>query len=503
MLTGYRPAMGASSTADVLGPGSRPDPSKPEGVDLLPQIEHIVIYMQENHSYDSYFGLLGRGDGYTLAGGKPTNANPLPNGTPVPVFKADSSCQTGPGVSQSWRSTHAQIDGGKMDGFVANGRTGGMKYWDRSQVPFYWSLAETFPLCDRWFGSAPCQTYPNRMYLQAGTSQGLVSTDTTKALKLPHPKNGTIWDKLNVHGISWRDYAWDLPDIALFPKTWKANGDKVTTFDQFLVDCRDGTLPSVSIVSPGVSAYSEENPHDVQLGEAYSASIVNAIMHSPAWPKTVLLFMYDEHGGYYDHVPPPAAVPPDDIPPDLTAADPPGGFDIYGPRVPGFVISPFSKRHYVSHVVHDHTSVLRLIETKFNLGALTRRDANASNLLDSLDLTGPPPFLTPPTLAKPGLPATGSTCEPSVVPPPTVPKSAGGGSTTTTAPATGGTGGTGTGAPGATPVPGQIAFTGAEEQRHLLLGLLAVATGTAALAGERALNRRAAAVPADTDDRSD
>ena len=166
-------------------------------------------------------------------------------------------------------------------------------------------------------------------------------------------------------------------------------------------------------MSPGVTAYTEENPADIQLGEAYSASVINAVMGSPAWPKTVLLFMYDEHGGYYDHVAPPAAIPPTTSrraswrPPTRPAA-----WNQYGLRVPAFVISPFAKRNYVSHVVHDHTSVLRFIETKFNLGALTRRDANADNLLDCLDFHRPPAFLEPPTLAAPGLPATGSRCQP-------------------------------------------------------------------------------------------
>ena len=130
-------------------------------------------------------------------------------------------------------------------------------------------------------------------------------------------------------------------------------------------------------------------------------------MHSPAWPKTALLFMYDEHGGYYDHVAPPAAIPPDDIPPAVAPAPgAPAAWNSYGLRVPAYVISPFAKRDYVSHVVHDHTSVLRFIETKFNLGALTRRDANADNLLDCFDFRRAA-FLEPPTLAAPGLPATG------------------------------------------------------------------------------------------------
>ncbi len=401
-------------------PGDRPDPRRPEGTDLLPQIEHIVIYMQENHSYDSYFGMFPRGDGYRLHHGVPTNSNVDTHGTVVPVTHAPDTCQSGRGVSQNWVSTHRQIDGGRMDGFLFDDNYNSMRYWDGTDLPFYWSLASTFPLCDRWFASAPAQTYPNRMYLQAGTCQDLVSTDVTKALNMPHPVGGTIWDKLNAFGISWHDYAWDLADILLFPKTFRENQDKIRTYPQFLADCRSGALPSVSIVSPGVNSYTEENPGDIQLGEAYSASVINAIMASPAWPKTVLLFMYDEHGGYYDHVAPPAAIPPDDIAPAVAPAPGvPAAWDRYGLRVPAFVISPFSRRNYVSSVVHDHTSVLRFIETKFNLGALTRRDANADNLLDCLDLRHPA-FLEPPVLANPGLPTTGSLCTPEIPPPPTL-----------------------------------------------------------------------------------
>ena len=127
-------------------------------------------------------------------------------------------------------------------------------------------------------------------------------------------------------------------------------------------------------------------------------------MHSPAWPNTVMFFMYDEHGGYYDHVPPPPAIAPDNIAPRIhVPPDQPGAFDRYGMRVPAYVISPFAKKHYVSHVVHDHTSVLKFIETKWNLGALTYRDANADNLLDTLNFHHPA-FLEPPThTSEPGL----------------------------------------------------------------------------------------------------
>ena len=161
----------------------------------------------------------------------------------------------------------------------------------------------------------------------------------------------------------------------------------------------------------------------MQLGEAYSASIINAVMQSPCWSSTVMLFMYDEHGGYYDHVPPPAAVHARRHPArSAVAVQPRATSSATGPGCRRSSSHRFAKRHHVSHVVHDHTSVLRLIETKWNLGALTYRDANASNLLDSLDLHPhhPPAFLDPPELAAPGLPATGSSCS-ATPPPPTEP----------------------------------------------------------------------------------
>jgi phospholipase C len=422
-LTGL-PAVTADAATPPPGirqPGDRPFPRHPEGVDdFLPRIEHVIIYMQENHSYDSFYGMLPRGDGYTMHKGVPQNHNPLSPTQNLKVFHAPDTCQLGEGVSQNWANTHTEANNGHMNGFLFNGNTNAMRYWDGHDLPFYYSLAQTFPICDRWFAAAPCQTYPNRLYMQAATCQTLIST-SADVLTLPHPAGGTIWDKLNAFGITWNDYAWDLPDIALFQHTFAANASHVKSFNQFLLDCQSGSLPQVSIVSPGINAYTEENPADVQLGEAYSSSIINAVMHSPAWPKTALFFMYDEHGGYYDHVPPAPAIPPDDILPAVAAAPgAPDAWNITGLRVPGFVISPYAKPGYVSSVVRDHTAVLRFIETKFNLGALTRRDANADNMLDCFDFSHRS-FAEPPALAAPGLPATGSRCTPSILPPPTVP----------------------------------------------------------------------------------
>ena len=377
----------------------------------MPEVEHIIIYMQENRSYDSYFGMHPRGDGFSLdATGQPTNWNPDIDGNPVRAHHAASTCDNSSHAGQNWNATHDERNGGAMDGF-ARMSPHAMQYWDRSDLPFYYGMADNFVLCDRWFCSAPAQTHPNRRYLQAATSVGLIETSTDKVLATPEAPNGTIWDRLNAHGISWRDYCYDLPDILLFPRVAATNTSRISTIYEFLGHCAGGYLPSVSIVSPGDTSFSEES-QDIQRGEAYTAMLVNAVMNSPLWPKTVMFFMYDEHGGCYDHVAPPAAVPPDDIAPDIDpAVDRPGGFDVYGMRVPALVISPFAKKDYVSHVVHDHTSVLRFIETKWNLGALTRRDANASNLLDTLDFVGKP-FLEPPTLPLPAIPDAVSTCDP-------------------------------------------------------------------------------------------
>jgi len=127
------------------------------------------------------------------------------------------------------------------------------------------------------------------------------------------------------------------------------------------------------------------------------------VFNSPNWKDTVLIYTYDEHGGYYDHVPPPRAIKPDNIAPGVDVTEHiTGAYDHYGFRVPTVIVSPYAKRNYVSSVVHDHTSVMKLIETKWNLGALTYRDANASDLLDSLDLEAAPAFAEPPTLPAPG-----------------------------------------------------------------------------------------------------
>ena len=391
--------------------GGRPDPAQPAGTDLIPEIEHIVVVMQENHSYDSYFGMLGRGDGFRLdARGRPLASNPDERGKPVRAFHAAGTCQPN-GVSQNWNSSHIQWNNGALDGFVRSpSGAAAMGYWDGSDLPFYYGLANTFPLCDRWFASVLGQTYPNRRFLLCGSALGSVNTIVGER-DIPEPKNGTIVEALNRHGISWRDYFTTLPSLFLFPPVFAKNQDKCPDIDRFFSDAAAGTLPSFCFVESSGETASEESPQDISVGEAFTAKVVNAVMQSPSWPKTVLVFCYDEHGGYYDHVPPPKAVAPDTIEPILTVhpddhldglpGQLPGDYTRFGFRVPAIVVSPFAKKNYVSHVVHDHTSILSLVEHKWNLPALTNRDGAADNLLDCLDLHAPPAFLTPPELPAP------------------------------------------------------------------------------------------------------
>jgi len=371
--------------------------------------------MQENHSFDNYFGMLGRGDGFTLdRQGKPVNSNPDPNGGYVRAFHETDTCQPG-GVSQTWNASHIQFDNGRNDGFVrSDSGVWAMAYYDEHEIPFYHSLGSVFPVCDRYFCSVMAQTYPNRRFLLAGTAFGLISTDTSSISQ--DPPNGTIVDRLNTHGITWKSYATNISTMYVIASIPKSNPSHITNMGEFYADAAAGNLPSVSYVDSNIATGDEENPQDIQMGEAFVSSVVEAVMKGPAWSKTMLIWTYDEHGGYYDHVPPPLAIAPDDIQPRITVPpDQPGGYDRYGFRVPTVVVSARARRDFVSHTVYDHTSILRTIERKWNLPAMTYRDANANDLWDCLDLTGRPVFLDPPHLAAPGN-ATGTSHCPATAP---------------------------------------------------------------------------------------
>ena len=393
-------------------PDSLPFPHLPAGTPSMAKIEHIVVLMMENHSFDNFLGMVpdqvaGRElvDGLRHVHGRTRNSNPRPGGGRVIASRAASPCQLHDLPSQSWNATHLSWDGGQMDGFVKACGPLAMRYWDEHDLPFTYSLVKHFPIGERYFSSVMAQTFPNRRFFFAGTSSGTVDdkTDAIQAL----PANGTIFDRLDQHAINWGTYYQSTPsqDIlaAAVKPTWAPRTKKM---DQFYIDVPAGRLPAFTFIDPDYGTTSEENPQDIQVGERFVASVVNALMKAPSWKSTALFITWDEHGGYYDHVPPPRAVRPDAIAPILSPGDPalaPGTFDRYGIRVPAIVVSPWAKANYVSRLIQDHTSISAFIERKWNLPAMTFRDANAQPMTDYFNFRAPA-FAHPPKLAlAPGL----------------------------------------------------------------------------------------------------
>ncbi len=459
--------------------GDRADLNRPEGVDCLSEIEHIVILMMENHSFDNYLGTLERGDGFAMQDGKPVDLhdNRRRNGQQVALRHLDSTVQRVEIPSQSWNASHIQWNGGALDGFprsvevVQPQRESEadytMGYWTEVDLPFYHSLANTFPLATRWFSSCLGPTFPNRRFLIAGTAHGLIDDRMSSCYDVPPA--GTIFDLLTAHGISWANYhnkprgktlakslfgqtghsvgRRALPFLSsvlpifqkfatgefqfcadLFPRQLLGTYNHAPPLSKFFQAAATGSLPAVSLVDPDYGSFSEENPQDVQVGEGFAAEVIKSVMHGPGWSKTLLIWLYDEHGGYYDHVAPPPATAPDDVlgtnlperfpwirripffRNELAQYDREDGdagprtFDRYGFRVPAVLVSPFAKRDYVTDTVFDHTSILKLIERKWNLPSLTMRDKAATAPLDALDFASPPAFLDPPNLASPTMP---------------------------------------------------------------------------------------------------
>ena len=330
-----------------------------------------------------------------------------------------TTCQLQGQPNQEWEQAHIQFDDGRNDGFVTS-KSGpvAMGYWTGQDLPWAYSLATTFPLADRWFAPVLGQTYPNRRYLMAATSAGMVD-DILLEILIPPPA-GTIFDRLDAHQIPWRNYYASFPPTSyLFLGDVIGDHASVVPIGQFFADAKSGNLPGFAIIDPDFGRNSEENPQNIVYGEVFAASVVQAVMASPAWPRTLLAWTFDEGGGYYDHVAPPPAAAPDDIPPRPPARHY-DGFARYGFRVPAVVISPWSRPGHVTSVVHDHTSILAMIERKWNLPPLTHRDAAAADLLDFLDLTRPA-FADPPQLAEPLAGPAQTACEtsgPGQIPPP-------------------------------------------------------------------------------------
>jgi len=383
--------------------GGTPAPTPPQTAPQsgsLNSIEHIVIFMQENHAFDSYFGRL---DEYRREHGLDDSFDGLPldaaladpNGDLVKPFHQQSVCVEN--ARTIWNAAHLSVDGGKMDDFVKvvatwsvssydPEGTRAMGYYDWTDLPYYYELATQFATSDRYFASVLTLTIPNRMYLFSGTSFGHIIDDTAPPSGWPQK---TIFDALDQAKISWRYY---VQDSTLYLSQWATyaqNKDHVSNISNWYTDVQQpDTLPNVIFIErAGATGLDEHPPNNIQKGAANTKKILDALMQSPSWGSSAFIFTFDEGDGLYDHVPPAALPAPDNIPPMLKPGDEPGDFTESGQRVPFIMISPWIRPHYVSHVIRDHTSILKFIETRFSLPALTKRDAAADDMTELFDFS--------------------------------------------------------------------------------------------------------------------
>ena len=343
-------------------------PQKPLAAGNLSKIDHIVVLMMENRSFDHMLGYLkltgARRDVDGLTG---KEENTYKGRTFRPFHLTDTVFDVDPCHDRDCVQT--QVANGTMGGFVArfaaslrSGKTDPgeiMGYYDAKDLPVYDALAREFVVCDRWFASHPGPTFPNRFYAVTGRlgrdQFGNTMYRNPDMVTYAPSQTRTLFDHLGERNVTWRYYEHGYCFLRLFHR-WVDDVTHIRPSKEFFQAAAAGTLPSVSYIDPDFIEYPPANddhaPSDVRDGQRLIGRIVNALMKGPKWSKTLLLITYDEHGGFYDHVVPPPAV-------DVS------GVNEYGVRIPSFVVSPLVQRGTVSHTVFDHTSMIKTIIRRF------------------------------------------------------------------------------------------------------------------------------------------
>jgi phospholipase C len=359
------------------------DAPSPEA--LLAGIDTFVVLMMENRSFDHYFGSLRLAEGRTDVDGLTgSEVNPAPGGSMVAVHRLDDFTPADP--PHGWDACHEQWNNGANDGFVraheGSSQNDVMGFHVREQLPQMYALADRAAVCQRWFSSVMGPTWPNRFYLHGATSHGNKSN-------LPAFNFRSIFDVLAEAGLSHKNYFHDV--------AWATGGYFKLTgnapVEDFFSDAAAGQLPNFSIIDPqffGNGANDDHPDHDIRLGQALIASVVNALGQSPQWNRCMLVITYDEHGGFYDHVPPPLAT------------DEREEFRQLGFRVPSIVVGPTARRGAMIGTKLEHVSVLKTITRRFGLPALNQRVTDASDLsvcIDPAYLGNPQPAPTLPPVA--------------------------------------------------------------------------------------------------------
>jgi phospholipase C len=331
-------------------------------------INHIVVVMVENRSFDHLLGWLPNADGiqagliYEDAAGNPFETYALP-----PDFQGCSH----PDPDHSYEGGRVELNDGSCDGWLLANDPFSIGYYPQDALPFIGRAAAEWTVCDRYFSAIMAPTYPNRFYAHCGVTDRLDQALVPSFLP-------TIWDRLDDAGVSHRYYFSDAPFLSFWGTKYLGI---MSPYEQFLVDAAAGTLPRVSYVDPrfaGAPAGVSGDYHplsDIRAGESWLYQTYRAVTTSPNWKHTVMVINFDEWGGFFDHVPPPEA-------PDV---DP--RFQLRGFRVPAIVVSPLARRGYVATNVYDHTSVLKMIEWRWGLDPLSVRDAAANNLAEVLDFS--------------------------------------------------------------------------------------------------------------------
>jgi phospholipase C len=356
-------------------------------------IEHFVVLMQENHTFDNYFGTYPGAEG-------------IPAGTCIPVDPFDTSntdCvepfhigdRPIEDLDHSDSTFNLQYNKGNMNGFVyalnqrnQNGSLA-MGYYDDRDLPYYWNLVDEYVLFDHFFSSDHGGSFANHMFWVSGQQGG--SRVTTEG----YPDIVTIFDRLEERGISWKFYVQNYDPNINYRTVEQISGNRasqviwvpilniprflddpelsshIVDLSEYYTDLENGTLPAVAYIAP--SGASEHPPGSIRSGQKFVKALIQALMRSSAWDSSAFMVLYDDWGGWYDHV----------LPPQVDEHG-------YGMRVPGFMVSPYAKRGHIDSTVLDFTSVLKFIEDNWNIEPLAERDANANSFITAFDFAQPP-----------------------------------------------------------------------------------------------------------------
>jgi len=379
----------------------------------LEDIDHIVVLMLENRSFDCMLGKLYPKSG-SFEGLAGTESNPDNTGAAITAWNAPGGTDNAamsipvPDPGELYTDMNEQIFGSTevpdppdptLSGFVTNYQRqtesppypakNVMHHFTPDQLPVISELARQFAVCDHWHAAAPCQTWPNRFFVHTATANGY---ENNSPPHFPYEMD-SIFNRLEAANRPWRVYFHDVPQALTLAKVWPLAGN-FRFFAEFQQDAKGGTLPAYSFIEPRYFAdlalpNDQHPPHNVTLGEQLIADVYNALRAGPNWHKTLLVITYDEHGGNFDHVAPPPAVPPGK---EVTV---PFNFDRYGVRVPAVIVSPLIEAGTIVRAPDgatpfDHTSIIATLRKRFDLGPpLTDRDGAAPDLSGLLTLAAP------------------------------------------------------------------------------------------------------------------